>query len=264
MTDRPSLARSTAKSASGYDRVLALLRDEVTSGRLKTGDRLLPEREIATVLGVSRPVVREALRALEALGAVEIRRGHGTLVKRPDLSKLADYFTYVLAQEPDVVADVMEARIAIERQATRLACRRASQADFEKFELALQRIVATIGQPVLGGRADFDFHSCLVAAAHSPTLSKLYTAISDLLRKSHFDRRKKILNVDGIHDFLVNHHIKLFKVLLDRDVDLADKLLLEHFEIGAEFGRIANLNDANLLIHREKDDQKSSLVDSDR
>ena len=53
----------------GYDRVLSFLRDQLVTGRLKTGDRLLPERDLASALGVSRPVIREALRALATLGA---------------------------------------------------------------------------------------------------------------------------------------------------------------------------------------------------
>lgn len=246
MNRRPSIARDTPKTPTGYDRVLGFMRDQLLSGRLKTGDRLLGERDLAEALGVSRPVVREALRALAAIGAVEIRRGHGTVVRRPDFSTLAEFFSFVLAQEPDVVDDVMEARIAIERQAIRLACQRASAADLEKVAAAFRRIVDTIDDPRSGGQADFDFHATIVAAARSPTLSSVYGAIADLLRRSHLDRRERIADVEGIKAFLIDHHALMLTAMLERDADKADELLARHFEIGADFRRRANLRDTGI------------------
>jgi DNA-binding FadR family transcriptional regulator len=246
MNKRPSIAREAARKPTGYDRVLTFMRDQLMSGRLKTGDRLLAERDLAEALGVSRPVVREALRALAAIGAVEIRRGHGTVVRRPDFSTIAEFFSFVLAQEPDVVDDVMEARIAIERQAIRLACQRASAADLEKVAAAFRRIVDTIDDPRAGGQADFDFHATIVAAARSPTLSSVYAAISDLLRRSHLDRRARIDDVEGIKAFLIDHHALMLAALLERDARRADELLARHFEIGADFRRRANLRDSGI------------------
>jgi DNA-binding FadR family transcriptional regulator len=106
-------------SASGFERVFAYLRERLLDGTLKQGERLMAERELAAQLGVSRPIVREALRALHMLGIVEIRERVGTIVKRPDASMLKDFFTLALAQQADLIDDVMEARIAIECQALR-------------------------------------------------------------------------------------------------------------------------------------------------
>jgi GntR family transcriptional regulator, transcriptional repressor for pyruvate dehydrogenase complex len=78
MNDDLTLKRNSGEATGGYDRVLGFLRDQLLSGQLKTGDRLLPERELAALLGVGRPVLREALRALAMIGAVEIRHGIGT------------------------------------------------------------------------------------------------------------------------------------------------------------------------------------------
>ena len=90
-----SIRREAVEHKSGYDRVVAFLREELLSGALKTGDCLLPERELAAQLGVGRPVLREALRALAMIGALEIRHGVGTIVKKPDVSTLGEFFTFV-------------------------------------------------------------------------------------------------------------------------------------------------------------------------
>jgi DNA-binding FadR family transcriptional regulator len=73
--------------SKGFEKVFAFLRDRLLAGSLRPGDRLIPERELATQLGVSRPIVREALRALTVLGVVEIRDRVGTIVRRPDISR---------------------------------------------------------------------------------------------------------------------------------------------------------------------------------
>jgi DNA-binding FadR family transcriptional regulator len=223
----------------GYDRVLSFLRDQLVSGRLKTGDRLLPERDLASALGVSRPVIREALTALSTLGAVEIRRGYGTVVREPNFTALADYFSLVLAQQPGAVDDVMQARIAIERQAIRLACTRALAPDLERLSQALRSIQETIDDPAQGGAADFHFHSMIVEAAHSPALSSVYAAVAKLLQQSHLERRKVIASVPQVDSYLIDHHEAVLLAIRRGNPAEADALLAEHFEIGANLAKDA-------------------------
>lgn len=227
------IVQPAAEKEDGYDRVLAFLREELVSGRLKAGDRLLPERDLASALGVSRPVIREALTALSTLGAVETRRGQGTVVREPNFTALADYFSLVLAQQAGAVDDVMQARIAIERQAIRLACARATAADLERLSHALQAIKETIDDPAQGGAADFHFHSMIVAAAHSPALSSVYAAVAKLLQASHLERRKVIASVPQVDAYLIDHHEAVLQAIRRRNPADADALLTEHFEIGA-------------------------------
>lgn len=237
-----SITQDEAASPGGYERVLGFVREQLLSGRLKVGDRLLPERELATRLGVSRPVIREVLRALAAIGVIEIRHGHGSIVREPDLSEMGDLFTLMLAQKADVIDDVMEARIAIERHAIRLACARATAADINRLEDALNAIRATVRDPEGGGEADFQFHARLVEAAHSPTLSSLYAAISNLLKRSHMQRRVRITDIAGIDTYLIDHHREILAAILSRDADQADRLLARHFEIGGDFQRRASMS----------------------
>ena len=234
-----ALTRGDDTEARGYERVFAFVREQLLSGQLKAGDRLLPERELATRLGVSRPVIREVLRGLAAMGVIEIRHGSGSVVRRPGFSELGDLFTLMLAQQTEVVEDVMEARIAIERQAIRLACSRATPADIQALREALQRIEETVKDPEIGGDADFAFHATMIAAAHAPTLASLHAAIAVLLKRSHYERRERITDLEGIDQYLVEHHRELLSAVVARDADAADRLLMQHFEIGSQFQRQA-------------------------
>jgi DNA-binding FadR family transcriptional regulator len=232
--DKPiTITQQADAKEDGYARVLSFLRGELMSGRLKTGDRLLPERDLASALGVSRPVIREALTALSTLGAVEIKRGFGTVVREPNFTALADYFSLVLAQQAGAVDDVMQARIAIERQAIRLACTRAQAPDLDRLTLALQAIKETIDDPARGGAADFHFHSMIVEASHSPALASVYAAVAKLLQESHLERRKIIASVPAVDAYLIDHHESVLVAIRRRNPAEADALLLEHFEIGA-------------------------------
>lgn len=237
-TVQTALTRN-AEPDSGYgaEQVFAFFREKLLSGALKPGDRLLGERELASLLNVSRPVLREALRALAMLGLLDIQHGRGTFVRRPDVSVLRHFFTYALTQQPDILQDVMQARVAIECQAIRLACERASEADLAQIQATLDGIMTTLHEPEKGGAADFRFHSSIVRASKSDVLMTMYDAIADLLMRSHVERRRTTTPIAGITEYLVEAHREVFLSLVRRDPDDAERKLRAHFAIGDEFRR---------------------------
>lgn len=217
--------------------MFAFLRELLLSGTIRPGERLLGERELSVQLGVSRPILREALRALAMLGVVEIRQGAGTIVRRPDVSILGDFFAFTAAQQTTLVDDVMQARIAIECQAIRLACIRATLTDLDRLRQAVTTIAATIDDPDAGGLADHQFHETLVRSAGSDTLTTLYSAITTLLLRSHRDRRESMTGVEAGRAYLIDHHRLVFDALSAGDPRRADEVLREHFAIGDEYRR---------------------------
>jgi DNA-binding FadR family transcriptional regulator len=230
-----AIVRSGTSNDTGFAKVFAFLRDRLLEGEIRSGDRLIPERELALQLGVSRPIVREALRALSMIGAVEIQNRVGTIVRQPDVSVLGDFFAYSLAQQKGVIDDVMQARTAIECQAIRLACRRATASDFQNLEQALGQIEMTIADPVKGGLADHEFHAALVRAAKSDTLSSLYTAMAGILTRSHRERRATVDVDAALKEHLITDHRRIFEAVVARDEESADRVLREHFRIGDQY-----------------------------
>ncbi|KRR21494.1 GntR family transcriptional regulator [Bradyrhizobium lablabi] len=231
--------KRTAEGEKGFEKVFAFLRKRLIAGSLKPGDRLIAERELASQLGVSRPIVREALRALTMLGIVEIRDRIGTVVTRPDISVLNDFFTFALAQQAGMVDDVMQARIAIECQAIRLACERASITDFERLQRELARIAETIDEADAGGIADFEFHRAIVLASRSETLVVLHNSMAGLLTQFHRTRRELVQAFPSMKTYLIDDHRRIFEAVVARDPERADATLRKHFEIGDEYRRRA-------------------------
>ena len=157
---------------AGAEKVLTFFREQLLAGVLKEGDRLLGERELSLKLGVSRPVLREALRSLANQGFLDIRHGKGAFVRKADMAVLGDFLTFCLAQQPDMMDDIMQARIAIECQAIRLACLRATDGDLSRIGGLLTRLMETLDSAEGGGAADFAFHMALVEASRSPARSR--------------------------------------------------------------------------------------------
>ncbi|HEV7874198.1 MAG TPA: FadR/GntR family transcriptional regulator [Enterovirga sp.] len=247
MNDTIEITRGGEAGGKGFEKVFAFLRARLLAGSLRPGDRLIPERELAAQLGVSRPILREALRALTMLGIVEIKDRVGTIVCRPDVSVLNDFFTLAIAQTTDMVDDIMQARIAIECQAIRLACERATVGDLERLQAALARIEPTINDPEAGSRADYEFHGALVRAAGSDTLSVLYDAMAEVLMTSHLNRRRTLDAFGEIRTYLIEDHRRIFRAIVDRDPERADAVLREHFAIGDEFRRKAATQNARAV-----------------
>ncbi|MGE4078612.1 MAG: FadR/GntR family transcriptional regulator [Reyranella sp.] len=251
-TTGPNILRPISEEdQTGAARVFAFFRDRLMSGELKAGDRLLPERVLALALGVSRPVLREALRSLSVLRLLDIQHGRGAFVRAADASVLGQALTLCLLHQPNIIDDVLQARIAIECQAIRLACERASERDLQTIGGLLDALVKTIGDPELGRTADHAFHAAIVQASDSGSLMKIYEAISPLLRQGHADRRPESFSDPATAIRIITAHRDVFLALVRREPDAAERLLREHFRVGDELRR------RNLITSFESQEQQS-------
>jgi DNA-binding FadR family transcriptional regulator len=226
----------TEETPRGADRVFIFFRSRLLSGELKAGDRLLAERELALTLGVSRPVLREALRSLAMLGLLDIQHGRGAFVRAADTSVLGQALTLCLAPEPNILDDVLQARIAIECQAIRLACGRASECDLQAIAGILDTLADSLDDPAAGDSACEAFHLAIVRASGSGALMKIYEAISPLLVR-HSIGRRAALRRPTLTPRLLDAHREAFLSLARRDPDQADRRLRDLFLLGDELCR---------------------------
>jgi DNA-binding FadR family transcriptional regulator len=161
----------------------AILRGEVAAGAA-----LPVEDALAASHGVSRAVVREAMKVLAAKGMVSVRPSAGTRVLPRGRWQLLD--PDVLdwlggsAPEPDFVTELLELRLMIEPEAARLAARRATAADVAAMRAALARMGAALDGEGDYVSADIAFHEALLEAAHNRFLNQLGGAMARLLRFS--------------------------------------------------------------------------------
>lgn len=231
MTEQPADLELTApRKRRVFDQIASFLQAEITSGRLEPGARLKPERELAADLKVSRASLREALKALEMLGVVEIKHGLGVYVAAPKPAIISGQLGTLLTMQPSVTDDILEARIALECHAARLACQFASRADHQRMQHALDQLSAAAERldGAASAAADYRFHKALVDSTKSIAITFLYDAISAALRVSH-GKRWEHLTRDADFEFRLDLHHSLLQAIRSRDEELAYTEMLKHF-----------------------------------
>jgi DNA-binding FadR family transcriptional regulator len=102
------------KSTRIYQEIVRQIKTMVQEGRLKSGDRLPAERDLAERFKVSRASVREALRALQSMGLIEIRSGEGTFVREISVESLIEPLALVILTQREAVEELFEARRVLE------------------------------------------------------------------------------------------------------------------------------------------------------
>ena len=164
--------------------IIEQVRDMITSGRLKPGDRLPAERDLAQTLSVGRSAVREAIRALESLGLVEARPGEGTFVTMRGESAERDPISTALYQAWNTQRKLFEVRQVIEPDLAALAARRATTEHIEKLRAILNEQEAGIRNGESGGKQDTMFHYVTAEATGNEVLVQIMDSLMDLLSKT--------------------------------------------------------------------------------
>ncbi|MGH2551974.1 MAG: FadR/GntR family transcriptional regulator [Thermomicrobiales bacterium] len=152
------------------------LEEEIVSGVRAVGSRLPSERELSEQFGVSRPIVREALRSLVERRLVEIHPGRGAYVRSIQSSDAASHMSVVFRRQQVTARDLVEARSMLECTAAELAASRADQADID----VMARMAAELenaGDLVLQARYDLSFHYSVIRAARNPVVETMFAAI---------------------------------------------------------------------------------------
>jgi GntR family transcriptional repressor for pyruvate dehydrogenase complex len=179
-TSLPKRRRPKVKVA---DEIIESLRQDIVSRRLAKGDRMPSERELAEKFGVSQPTVREAIRALEILGLVEVHHGSGTYVSGHSDYALASALQTLLQLEGVGIMDVLAVRQILGREAVELAADRADAAALAAVQEALQQLedINTAQDVDEIIRRIIEFQRAVSACARNPLLHSLEVFLVTLL-----------------------------------------------------------------------------------
>jgi GntR family transcriptional repressor for pyruvate dehydrogenase complex len=164
----------------------------IVDGRLQPGERLPSERELADQFGVSRTVVREAVRGLVAKGMLEVRPGSGTIIRSPTAKTVAQSMSLFLrgGQAELDHAKVYEVRRVLEIEIAGLAAERRTAEDLARLEAILSEMETIVNQAPLApserdryAGIDVAFHSALAQATHNELFSLLLDSVVDVMIK---------------------------------------------------------------------------------
>lgn len=233
--DRSVVLVPKAAAPRAYEEVINHIRDLLISGEVQAGDRLAPERDLADALGVSRPMVREALRTLEVLGIVAARRGQGPGAGTFILSEPSPALELLLEMEFTLerfdLGDVIDTRIMLEQWAIS-----GVPADADLTEAA--HALTMMGQPL--GRDelmewDLAFHQAIVECAPNRLVAHLYRSLRGAMHQRLAD------SLAGIDDEawgpfwrrIMREHRMIYAALdagdLDRVAELSERHVTRHY-----------------------------------
>lgn len=211
-----------------YEEIVEKIRKLIVEGTLAPGDQLLPERQLAEKLGVSRTAVREALTALATEGLLEITPGSGAYVKDVKIDDLIDPFATIILKEIDSIFDLLEARLVVETGAARLAAQRAERADLYD----MHELVRDMENDVREGRntdeSDSQFHFSLVRSAHNPVILNLMTMLMGLMKDYYGPSRQKLVNQQKNRLLWSEQHGRVYEAIKNRDAEAAAAAVAEH------------------------------------
>lgn len=179
-------AFAVVKTRRAFEEIRDQIEREVAAGRLRPGDRLPAERDLAEQFGVSRTAVREALRSLEMAGIVECQKGihGGPVIKRGDPALITRAVRDMVFLGQISTDAVTEARILVTNDAIRLACERATEEDLAAIERDIE-----LWAELAGGGADsrrsadiVEFYRLLGRATHNEVIVMIIDSLSEIVR----------------------------------------------------------------------------------
>ncbi len=195
----------------------------IVDGKLRPGEALPSERDLAQQLKVSRPSLREALLRLEAHGLVRVRRGGGYETADVLAPTLTDPLVHLLHRHARAVEDVLEMRHGVEALCASFAAERASAADIRRIGMAFRASDRRRGQhdPLGDADADAEFHLAIAEASHNTALVHVMRGLYNLLRTSAHRAREALYRHPGNLEFLRDQHRTIYEAIVARDAEQA-------------------------------------------
>jgi len=200
------------------DEAIESLKNMIISGRLRPGDRLPREADLATSLGLSRNSLREAVRALSLMRILDVRQGDGTYVSSLAPESLLEALTFVVEfHHDDSVLDLLEVRRILEPAATSRAAARMTDAQFDELGELLAR--ADDRSPVEDlVDVDTEFHRRIAAGSGNPMLASMIESVAG---PTHRARVWRGLTQHGALTRTLAEHQAILDALRRRDPELA-------------------------------------------
>jgi len=237
--------KTANKSEKVSDKIIAQIRDAILSGQLKPGDKLASEKELMGQFEVSKATMREALRVLEVIGLIEIRKGTagGAFVAEVDMKTTIHGIINFLHFQTVSVSEITMLRYLIEPTVAQIAASKRTKKDIQKLE-------QVIGEKVSSGDTEISkeisFHRYLARMTGNTTLTLVIDMIDNLLKSMKADMGLPLDFYEHVHDA----HVLILECMIQKD-GLAAKIAMRNDVVAVgkylcEFTRTPPFNPSNL------------------
>ena len=209
-----------------YDEVATEIEKMVLNETLKVGDKLPPEKNLAENFGVSRNILREALKTLKERGLIEVKTGDGVYIAKPSTDVFRDIVNRLIVLGDISMMDLFEFRLAIEVKACGLAAENISEEEIKKLQGIIDLMRMEIDDLEKWAEAELQFHLSIAQASRNKLFYSFISPISNLL----FDlfikgRQNPDAKIEGLEG-----HVSIVKSLKTKDKKIAEEAMKKHLE----------------------------------
>lgn len=233
------------KNGSTAEEVVTRLREMIQRGELLAGDRLPPERDLAKLLGVSRPTLRAGIRSLATVGILQSRQGAGTFVADVEESPTLDSSPLrMMAALHGFTSDEMfEARLSLEMSIAAFAAERATSEQMTQMAEEVAGMYASLDSPEQYLVHDMRFHQIIAAASGNRILTSLMNMVATILFEY---RSKTVKRATDLKDSAEQHR-NIYRAMRERDAQAAREAMHDHLiktQAAQRMEALANLTDS--------------------
>lgn len=204
--------------------VVRRIKELLESGDLKAGSRLPPERELAEMLGISRPSLRTALKALSVMGIIRAKPGAGTFIAEAIPEIFLEPMQFMALINKTALDEIFEARLIIESALAELAAEKATKEDLQAIEIELEGMYGNMNNPEAFFEHDLRFHHVIAQASKNHVMSGIMETLVQMLYQM---RRKTIARTRGMEE-AIEFHRKIYNSIKRHDSKGARKLMSDH------------------------------------
>jgi DNA-binding FadR family transcriptional regulator len=216
------------------DRLYKLIIDQITRaillGEKRPGDQLPAEPELAEQFGVSRTVVREAIKALNVQGLVEVTPGRGTFITHPPIESVTQSLQLLLTLEDHPFDELMVARRILEVPLARLAAENLRASSLKALGLLVEEMRESLDDPEAFVNSDTAFHDELARATQNIVLSVMIKPIIAMMHAS----REIVARVPDMAARALHCHEAIYEACAQHDGDAAEQAMRDHLDKVAE------------------------------
>ena len=226
-----TLQSENIKYVKNEEVVISKIKEMISNGILKPGDRLPAERKMALDFGVGRAQVREALHKLEFYGIIKTLPQSGSVINGLDINTLDGLIGDVLNLQDYDFYSLVESRFILEVNTIRLCAERWNNEDIKNLEKAHENLVQNFDTPDRVSH-DFAFHRAIAEASHNPVFkAMLMIIIPDILSVYQKDR------ICAPNPLVISEHEEMLNAIKDRDADRAAAIMAKHLQGVVDFAK---------------------------
>jgi len=223
---KPIARASEVRAVRLYEIIVERIKNMIMEGKLKTGDRLPSERELAEMFQVSRVPVREALKILEFMEILQHVPGDGIYLKSIGIDDLLSKIDFMFETSTDIISDLFEAREALELKSVELATIRHTETDLEAMGKCIEDMEQDINRGGEGIKAATCFHTTICKASKNKVIAR----INDLLHNLTEISRSKTMEISGSAPVALGYHKQIFEMIKNNNVQGARNAMKDHLE----------------------------------